>query len=180
MEDFTLFGVPLTLVHLSQLAILLGLADYVLDSVLNGLRADIRIERLVQLNFLAELGQIICIAHLLLANLEGSPMRMKGLQDTLNALDELVGLCDEISLACHFNHGDQLGFLVESHANVALSSGSPCALLSIGESSLSQKFLSLLDVSRCLSQNLQAILDGRPRQISQLFYKLGGWRLLIS
>jgi hypothetical protein len=56
MEDFTLFGVPLTLVHLSQLAILLGLADYVLNSVLNGLRADIRIERLVQLNFRAELG----------------------------------------------------------------------------------------------------------------------------
>ena len=180
MEDLPLLGVPLTLVHFSQLAILLGLADYVLDSVLNGLRADIRIERLVQLNFFAELGEVISISHLLLANLESSAMRMKGLEDTLNALDELVGLCDEISLACHFNHGDQLGFLVQSHANVALSSGSPCALLSIGESSLSQQFLSLLDVSRCLAQNLQAILDGRPCQISKLFHKLGGWRLLIS
>lgn len=56
MKDFTLLGVPLTLVHLSQLAILLGLADYVLDPILNGLRADIRIERFVKLNFLAELG----------------------------------------------------------------------------------------------------------------------------
>ena len=80
-----MLGVPLTLVHLSQLAILLGLADYVLDPVLNGLRADICIERLVQLNFLAELGEIICINHLLLADLEGSAMRMKGFEDTLNA-----------------------------------------------------------------------------------------------
>ena len=160
MEDFPLLGVPLTLVHLSQLAILLGLTDYVLDSILNGLRADIRIKRLVQLNFFAELGEVISITHLLLADLEGSAMRMKGLQDTLNALNELVCLCDEISLACHFNHSDQLGFLVKSHANVALGSGSPCALLSIGKSSLSEKFLCLLDVSRCLSQNLQAILNG--------------------
>jgi len=166
MEDFPLLGVPLTLVHLSQLAILLGLTDYVLDSVLNGLRADIRIKRLVQLNFFAELGEVISITHLLLANLKGSAMGMKGLEDTLYALDEFFGLCDEISLACHFNHGDQLGFLVQSHANVALGSGSPCTLFSIGESSLSQKFLSLLDVSRCLAQNLQAILNGRPCQIS--------------
>ena len=79
MEDLPLLGVPLTLIHLCQLAILLGLADYVLDSVLNGLRADIRIERLVQLNFFAELGEVISIAHLLLANLEGSAMGMKGL-----------------------------------------------------------------------------------------------------
>jgi hypothetical protein len=56
VKDFTLLGVPLTLVHLSQLAILLGLADYVLDPILNGLRANIRIERFVKLNFLAELG----------------------------------------------------------------------------------------------------------------------------
>jgi hypothetical protein len=166
MKDFTLLGVPLTLVHLSQLAILLGLADYVLDPILNRLRADIRVERLVKLNFFAELGEVICIAHLLLTNLEGSAMRMKGFEYTLNALDELVSLCDEISLARHFNHGDQLGFLVQPHPYVALGSGSPCALLSIGESSLSQKFLSLLYVSRCLSQNLQAILDGRPSQIS--------------
>ena len=74
-----MLGVPLTLVHFSQLAILLGLADYVLDSVFNGLRAHIRIERLVQLNFFAELGEVISIAHLLLANLEGSAMGMKGL-----------------------------------------------------------------------------------------------------
>jgi hypothetical protein len=160
MEDFPLLGVPLTLVHLRQLAILLGLADYVLDSVLNGLRADIRIERLVQFNFFAELREVISISHLLLADLERSAMGMKGLEDTLYSLDEFVGLCDEISLACHFNHGDQLGFLVQSHANVALGSGSPCALLSIGKSSLSEKFLCLLYVSRCLAQNLQAILDG--------------------
>ena len=166
MEDFPLLGVPLTLVHLSQLAILLGLADYVLDSVLNGLRADIRIERLVQFYFFAELREVISISHLLLADLERSAMGMKGLEDTLYSLDEFVGLCDEISLACHFNHGDQLGFLVQSHANVALGSGSPCSLLSIGKSSLSEKFLCLLDVSRCLAQNLQAILDGRPCQIS--------------
>ena len=107
MKDLTLLGIPLTLVYLRQLAILLGLADYVLDSVLNSLRADIGIERLIQLNFFAELGEVISIAHLLLANLEGPAMGMKGLENTLNTLHELVGLCDEISLACHFNHGDQ-------------------------------------------------------------------------
>ena len=87
-------------------------------------------------------------------------MRMQCVEYCLNSLDKLVSLRDEISLACHFNHSDQLGFLVKSHANVALGSGSPCALLSIGKSSLSEKFLCLLDVSRCLSQNLQAILNG--------------------
>lgn len=125
MKDLTLLGVPLTLVDLGQLAILLGLADYVLDSVLNSLRANIGIERLIQLNFFAELGKVISIAHFLLANLEGPAMGMKGLENTLSTLDELIGLCDEISLACHFNHGDQFGCLIKSHANVALGSGSP-------------------------------------------------------
>jgi hypothetical protein len=125
MKDLALLWVPLTLVDLGQLAILLSLADYVLDSVLNGLRADIGIERLIQLNFFAELGNVISIANLLLADLEGPAMGMNGLENTLNTLDELVGLCDEISLACHFNHGDQFGCLIQSHANVALGSGSP-------------------------------------------------------
>jgi|LauGreDrversion4_2_1035121.scaffolds.fasta_scaffold183657_3 hypothetical protein len=44
VKYLTLFGVPLSLIYLGQLAILLGLADYVFYAFFNCLRGDISIK----------------------------------------------------------------------------------------------------------------------------------------
>jgi hypothetical protein len=74
VKYLSLLGIPLSLIHLGQLAVLLGLADYVLDTFFNSLRADICIEGLVKLYLLGKLSKIISVSHLLCADVKGATM----------------------------------------------------------------------------------------------------------
>lgn len=171
VEDLTLFWAPCTLVHLVKLAILLSLADDVLDTLLDGLRRDLCVKGLDQFGLFAELGDKVSIVHLLLTDLKAAALRVESVQYSLNSLDEFVSLCNEIGLASKLNKGDQSLLLVDFHANETLRCGAASALFSISKTSLSEQLLCLFKISIGLSECLNAVLERGSGHITQLLHK---------